>query len=236
MVATVMALGGEGWQGVHSAAACGSRRSLGGVLEALQPTLRKSDQLFVVILGFTINESLFDSSVITGDIKILDGAGLDERIPLIGQEKIRITLKNKLLDGPDWDAEFTIVKRSATIEEGTTRFYVLDFCSDEFIANLRNRVSKSYKSMLASNIIEDIYNKYIVSDSFVTRAKDLQFDRKGNTDATFYGMHFVFPTVRPFKAINMVVRKSVASNVEMRANQVNANFGRYLFYENKFGF
>ena len=36
-----------------------------------------------VILSFTINESLFDSSVITGDIKILDGAGLDERIPLV---------------------------------------------------------------------------------------------------------------------------------------------------------
>ena len=132
-----------------------------------------------VIAGFTLNESLFESNVITGDVKIFDVAGLDERIPLIGQEKIRISLKNKLLGGSDWDAEYTIVKRSATIEDGPTRFYVLDFCSDEFIANLRNRVSKSYKSVLASTIIEDIYENYIVSDSFVSSPKMLHFDRKG---------------------------------------------------------
>ena len=114
-----------------------------------------------VILGFTINEMLFESQVITGDIKILDGAGLDERIPFIGQERVRIELKNRLFGGEKWDAEYTIVKRSATIEDGPRKFYVLDFCSDEFIANLRNKVSKSYKSWLASDIIEDIYEKYV---------------------------------------------------------------------------
>ena len=189
-----------------------------------------------VIAGFTLNESLFESNVITGDVKIFDVSGLDERIPLIGQERIRIELKNKLLEGPDWDAEFTIVKRSATIEEGTTRFYVLDFCSDEFIANLRNRVSRSQKSWLVSDIVEDIYEKYIASDSFVNHVKDLHFDKKGGTDGTFYGMHFVFPTVRPFQAIDMVVKKSVASNVEMLQREKTANFGKFIFYENKFGF
>mgnify|MGYP006172943079 CR=1 FL=1 len=188
------------------------------------------------IAGFTINESLFESNVITGDVKIFDVAGLDERIPFIGQETIRIQLKNKLLDGPDWDATFTIVKRSATIEEGPTRFYVLEFCSHEFIANLRNRVSKSYKSELASTIIADIYEKYIVPDSFVTDAKTLHSDKKGDSDGTFYGMHFVFPTVRPFQAIDMVVKKSVASNVEMQQRGKSANFGKFVFYENKFGF
>ena len=188
------------------------------------------------IAGFTINESLFDSNVITGDIKIFDVAGLDERIPLIGQEKIRIEFKNKLLDGPKWDAEYVIIKRSATIESGPKRFYVLDFCSSEFIANLRNRVSKSYKSELASTIIEDIYEKYIKSDIFVKYAKELHFDRKGDSDGTFYGMHFVFPTVRPFQAIDMVVKKSVASNVEMQQREKSANFGKFVFYENKFGF
>ena len=189
------------------------------------------------IAGFTINESLFESNVITGDVKIFDVAGLDERIPIIGQEKIRILLKNKLLGGPDWDAEYTIVKRSATIEDGPTRFYVLDFCSDEFIANLRNRVSKSYKSVLASTIIEDVYDNYISSDSFISHKKDLTFDRKGDTDGTFYGMHFVFPTIRPFQAIDMVTKKSVASNVEMnQQGKKSANFGRFVFYENKFGF
>ena len=189
-----------------------------------------------VILGFTINEMLFESQVITGDIKILDGAGLDERIPFIGQERVRIELKNRLFGGEKWDAEYTIVKRSATIEDGPRKFYVLDFCSDEFIANLRNKVSKSYKSWLASDIIEDIYEKYVKNDNFVKNKKDLVYDAKGDSDGTFYGMHFVFPTVRPFKAIDMVVKKSVASNVEMRANQVSANFGKFLFYENKFGF
>jgi len=188
------------------------------------------------IVGFTINESLFESNVITGDIKILDGAGLDERIPLIGQEKVRIQLKNKLLGGADWDAEYTIVKRSATIEDGPTRFYVLDFCSDEFVANLRNRVSKSYKFQLASQIIKDIYGNYIENDAFVANKKKLFYDEKGDSDGTFYGMHFVFPTVRPFQAIQMVVRKSVASNVEMKQRKVSANFGKFIFYENKYGF
>ncbi len=188
------------------------------------------------ILGFSINESLFESNVITGDIKILDGAGLDERIPLIGQERVRIQLKNQLLGGPDWDAEYTIIKRSSTIEDGTVKFYVLDFCSDEFIANLRNRVSKSYKSQLAGHIVSDIYEKYIQDDIFVKNKKVLHYDEKGDSDGTFFGMHFVFPTIRPFKAIDMVVKKSVASNVEMRRQEQSANFGKFLFYENKFGF
>ena len=81
-------------------------------------------------------------------------------------------------------------------------------------------------------IIEDIYENYIVSDSFVSSPKMLHFDRKGGTDATFYGMHFVFPTVRPFQAIDMVVKKSVASNVEMQQRQKSANFGKFIFYEN----
>ena len=188
-----------------------------------------------VLLGFTITESLFESNVIVGDIKILDSAGLDERIPLIGQEKIRIKFFNEQKDKTNYEGTFSIIKRSATMTDGPRSFYVLDFCSDEFIANLRNRVSKSYKGVLASDIIEDVYSKYILNDQFVKVKKQLLYDIKGNSDGTFFPMHFVFPSVRPFQAIDMVVKKYVASNF-LQKNKSVANFGRFVFYENKNGF
>ena len=197
--------------------------------------IKSGDENQGVLLGFTISESLFDSNVITGDIKLLDSAALDERVPFVGQEKIRIKFYNELMDKTNYEGTFTIVKRSATMTDGPRSFYVLDFCSDEFIANLRNRVSKSYKGVIASDIIEDVYEQYILSDQFVQNKKPLYFDVRGNSDATFFPMHFVFPTVRPFQAIDMVVKKSAASSLRSAGSEV-ANFGRFLFYENKNGF
>ena len=195
-----------------------------------------TDQDNSAILGLSIHENLFDSSVITGDIKILDSAGLDERLPIIGQERIRIKFFNKLMPKTNYSFSGIIIRKSATVQDGQKKFYTLDFCSDEFVANLRNRVSKSYKGVLASDIIEDVYDRYLAGDPFVHRKKELKFDVKGNSDGTFFPMHFVFPTIRPFQAIDMVVKKSVASNVQMEGNVKKANFGRFLFYENKYGF
>ena len=193
-----------------------------------------------VIAGFTIQEALFNSNVITGDVKILDTAALDERIPLIGHEKIIIEFNSTMIGSMSGiqpsKNEYTIVKRSATINDGPRSFYVLEFCSDEFIANLRNKVSQSWKAELASNIINDIYTKYIQKDRFVKNQKRLIYDKKGDADATWFGMHFVFPNIRPFQAIDMVVKRSVASNVQTQGDSKKANFGRFLFYENRFGF
>ena len=193
-----------------------------------------------VIAGFTVQEALFDSNVITGDVKILDTAALDERIPLIGHEKIIIEFNSTMIGSMSGiqpsKNEYTIIKRSATINDGPRSFYVLEFCSDEFIANLRNKVSQSWKAQLASNIINDIYTKYIQKDRFVKNQKRLIYDKKGDADATWFGMHFVFPSIRPFQAIDMVVKRSVASNVQTQGETKKANFGRFVFFENRYGF
>ena len=188
-----------------------------------------------VLLGFKISESLFESNVIFGDIKLLDSAALDERVPFVGQEKIKIKFYNEAMNKTTYENIFTIIKRSATINDGAKSFYVLDFCSDELIANLRNRVSKSYKGVLASDIISDVYEEYIRKDVFVEKKKSLFFDVRGNSDATFFPMHFVFPTIRPFSAIDMVVKKSASASLRSGVSDI-ANFGRFLFFENKNGF
>ena len=50
------------------------------------------------ILSLKVNEFLLDSYIISGSIQVLDSAGLDERIPLIGQERIRVKFYNKAFD------------------------------------------------------------------------------------------------------------------------------------------
>lgn len=188
------------------------------------------------ILSLKINEFLLDSYIISGSIQVLDSAGLDERIPLIGQERIRVKFYNKAFDKTNYTFSGIIIKKSAVMIQNTQKIYELDFCSDEYVANLRHRVSKSYKGKLASHIIKDIYETYITSDDFIKSSKEFKFDTKGNSDGTFFPMHFVFPSVRPFEAIRMVTDKSVASNVQMDGNVKKANFGRFVFYENKYGF
>ena len=180
-----------------------------------------------VIIDISIFESLNDN-VTHGEITVLDLGGFEERIPIIGQERLQIKFGSRHLNNvTPQDKRFVIYNMSPKlINEGRKQAYVLFFCSEEYIANLKYKVSRSYRKK-GYESVSDIYRDYIQNN--VTYRKDIFGLDDTNTDSTLFPMHLVMGMFRPFECINMVAKRSVAG----RGSNIGAKF---LFYENKDGF
>ena len=129
-----------------------------------------------VVIDFAIHESLNDN-VIHGEITILDIGGFEERIPIIGQERINIKFGSKDLNNVSvQNKHFVIYNMSPKlIDESRKQAYVLYFVSEEYIANLKFKVSRSYKDF-GYEIVSDIYHEFIKSR--VTFQKPLEEEIK----------------------------------------------------------
>ena len=106
-----------------------------------------------------IYEDMF-ANCLTGSIRIVDGIGLMESVPIIGEETINIKIKTaglkrereEAVTGPFagsqnegiMDLKFRVVKLSdiAKLNEGTVT-YKLAMVSEEYILNLKQKVKKS---------------------------------------------------------------------------------------------
>jgi len=191
------------------------------------------------MVNFNIYETLFDDNVIKGDITILDSRGFEEVVPIIGQEEIYFKFNNTKLPDTFYEKTFVVYKMSNRLFKDRKQIYQLHFVSREFILNLKYRISKSYKSKIASEIVYDIWENYIQKNVDLDQRKPLLFERVGNADATFFKRDFIFPYIRPFQAINMVANKSVSSSFSENggnSNRPNPNYGSFVFFENKTGF
>ena len=180
-----------------------------------------------IVVDFSIHESLNDN-VIHGDITILDIGGFEERIPIIGQERINIKFGSKNLNNVSiQNKNFVVYNMSPKlIDESKKQAYVLFFVSEEYIANLKYKVSRSYRKF-GHEIVSDIYYDYIQKN--VTFQKPIHGLDETNVDSSLFPMHMVMGMFRPFECINLVAKKSVAG----RGSNIGAKF---MFYENKDGF
>ncbi len=180
-----------------------------------------------IIIDITIHESL-NQNTTHGEITILDIGGFEERIPIIGQEKINIKFgSSHLTNVPIQDKNFVIYNMSPKlIDESRKQAYVLFFVSEEYIANLKYKVSRSYKDF-GYEIVKDIYFDYIQNN--VTHQKSLYGVDNTNVDSTAYEMQLVMGMFRPFECINLVAKKSVSA----RGSFIGS---KYMFFENKDGF
>lgn len=167
-----------------------------------------------------IHESL-DSETTMGKIFIVDSEAYEERIPIIGQESIVLTFESHLHKGDIRRHEFIVYRMSDKFSDGKNQLYTLYFVSEEYIANLKYKVSKSYRGKLNGDIVNDIYTKFISNK--VSNPKDLHIDDSVNQDSAVYTMHFVMGNFRPFQAINLVAKRSVPGR----------GLGKYIFYEDK---
>ena len=179
-----------------------------------------------------IYESMYDQTV-HGSVMIFDGAGFEERFPIVGQEFIYITYKSQSKSGLKVERVYHIIKMSETMIDERRMVYNLYFCSVEFLLNLKYRVSKSYKGWFSHEIVQDIYEKYILNnltdvEGLSYDQKPLLYEQKGKVDSDAYTYQYVMANFRPFEAINMVTKKARPSNVK--------SIGGYVFYENKNGY
>ena len=176
-----------------------------------------------VVQDIVIFESIFSQSI-SGTITIQDTTDLVNNGPIIGEEKLLIKLLTpQENETPDTVIDYTktpldIYKIGAFLGDGEKANVVtLHFASQEVYRNAISKVSRSYKGS-CSEIVDKIFRDKEYLDS----------DKQLTLEETNGLRKIVFPSMKPFKAIDMLCRQSNSKNFK--------DSPTYLFYETTKGY
>ena len=191
-----------------------------------------------------IYEDMFANSL-TGSIRLVDGIGLMESVPIIGEETINIKIRTAGLKrereenvtGPFAgsqnegiiDIKFRVVKISdiTKLNEGTMT-YTLALVSEEYILNLKQKVKKtsldpvSLEPRRVSSVVRSIYKQFFEKGRSGVAKKIFIEPTKNPTN-------LIIPNYTPFKAFNFLAGRAVSAG----KHAVGSSF---VFYENIKGF
>ena len=179
-----------------------------------------------VVIELNIYESIYKNAL-TGSIVIGDSQNLVGKLELNGTERISFKLSTP---GAESAASSSGVNRAivdASVETGHpfhvykisdrkqinpgTTVYTLHFGSREFMRNLRTKVSQAYEGRLDTTVL-----KIMMDKNYIDTKKEMSMEPTGNTHK------IVIPNMRPYDAINMIAKRSLA--------QKSGAVG-YYFYE-----
>ena len=186
-------------------------------------TSGKQFDILPVVQDIVIFESIFTQSI-TGIITILDTTDLVNNGPIIGEEKLQIKLLTpQVNEKPDTIIDYTktpldIYKIGGLRGDGEKASVLsLHFESQEVYKNEISKISRSYKGS-CSDIVDKIFRdkEYLDSDKEIT-IEETNGLRK-----------IIFPSMKPFKAIDMLCRQSNSKNFKDSPS--------YLFYETTKGY
>ena len=192
-----------------------------------------------------IYEDVF-ANCLTGNIQIVDGVGLMESVPIIGEETINIHVRTKgivrerdtganTIPGPFQGSEsegiinikmrVTKLTNPVQLNEGILT-YTLHLVSEEFIINLKSKVMKSslnpgtLEPQRISTIVKSLYTQFF---------KRGRIAKKIFIEPTKNPTSLVIPNYPPFKAFNFLASRAVSAG----QHAVGSSF---LFYETVKGF
>ena len=194
---------------------------------------------------FNIYESLF-SPYLTADIQIVDGVGLLESAPIIGEETIQIQVKTKGIvrqRTPDGNApgpfegsqnegriilQFRVVKIGRVTKLNDQMLtYKLTLVSEEAIINLKQKVKKSaldsqsFEPRKISDVVKSLYRQFFQRGR--SKSKKIFIEPTKNlTD-------LIIPNQTPFKAFKFLAGRAVSAG----KHAVGSSF---VFYETIRGF
>lgn len=168
-----------------------------------------------ILTTLTIYEDLF-SNYLTGDVVIEDPHNLLAKMPIIGQEYLKLTYTDEYPEtSPKIDIFFNIVGiNGRTLVGERNQVYQLRLASLEAIKNNNTTISKSFKGN-TSDVAFKIFKDYLDSG------------KNMSTDASRNEVKFVAADWTPFQTINWLAQRSV-DRFE--------NKGGFLFFETRFGF
>ena len=195
---------------------------------------------------FNIYEDLFQN-YLTANITIIDGVGLLESLPIIGEETIHISVKTKgiarqrtpdgSLPGPfegsqnegKIDLKFRVVRVNNIVKMNDQMLsYQLSLTSEEAIINLKQKVKKSaldpadFKPSKISDIVKRLYKGFF-KEGRAADAKPIFVEPTKNlTDV-------IIPNQTPFRAFNFLATRAVSAGKHAMGSS-------FVFYENVRGF
>ena len=167
-----------------------------------------------------IFEDLF-SNVLRGTLTILDSQGLAELFPFVGEETLIMTFFTPGGEGTSLQRNRTSrtsveemnrqrFKVYDIVEVGTqerTKFYKMFFVSEEYVFNMKQKVSKGYKGREFSFIVKDLMAK--LNRNIKTDLRKEVFIEK-----TLSTQNVIVPNWTPFQAINFCASRSLSSDIE----------------------
>jgi len=181
----------------------------------------------VTALVSTINifEDIFKSSL-TGNIALVDTNNLLTRLPLIGQEKLRLKLstpqitvadRRRSLDFTDHPLYIYQVSAKVPVNDSTDAL-VLSFTTAEAVRSNRIRVSQAFEGEPAVDIIK----KIIRDEDLLNSKKEFYYEETANN------YKFVSPNMRPIDFINSITSRCLSKTYNFAPT--------FLFYETCKGF
>ncbi len=175
----------------------------------------KRVNLSEVMGEISIYENIF-TNVITGNIVVQEAANMISNFPIVGHEKIDITLFDPQKPDIEIKKTFRVYSLSdINAPRQDINTYIINFISEEYLNNIKTSISRSFPNTTISNMVRKIFLSSLDSD------KDIDVEKtKNNHD-------IVIPNWKPIDAINWLSKRSVAEKYE------GANF---LFYETREGF
>jgi hypothetical protein len=178
------------------------------------------------------------SSTMSGSISVNDAVDLPQLIPLLGEEKIKITftrpnvtvdpiagemgvtVTEDILDSIDM--EFIIYKLgNRELSKDKLQKYTLYFTTQERLNDIRTIVGKSFKDKPFHEVVEIIYDESIKDGSKGAKAKELI------VEPTRYSQNFIACNKRPIELIQQICSRAISDE---------GNGSSYVFYEDQENF
>jgi hypothetical protein len=182
----------------------------------LTSTTGSTQSLRYVFLEFNVYEDIW-SNQITCNILINDARDLLINFPqplsqdgIFGYETLNLEFQTP--NGDIWSNELRLVGiTDRRLIRDKELGYILHFVSKEAVLNLATRVSKAYKGVLISDMVNDIHTNIMGGDTI-------------NVESTKYQQHFIIPNIYPTQAINWLAT---------RANPASYSGANYLYFQDK---
>lgn len=162
---------------------------------------REITDISKMVLECVIRESLFEPGI-TASLLIADAISLRSFLPIIGDERVKITIRSGGRDSYPIDLEFHLYKvDNITPVKDRTEMYSLELVSPGLMFDITRVVNTAFTAMTAESIVKSIFNRYISSYTNQSLG-ELEPCR---------GLHqFTFPRMSPIRAIALVTSESVS--------------------------
>lgn len=170
--------------------------------------------LIGVMLELNLYESIFNACM-TGDLLVGDGGDMISSLQLHGNEFLTVRIDKPSLN-QTLQKVFRIYKISnRSIGPNALQNYTFHFCSEELFLSTQYLISKSYKGLTITKMVQDILlNKLNVDPKKIAMVSQ----SVGNFD-------LIVPKMQPLQAIEWLAPKAYTPNGNL-----------FFFYENRDGY
>lgn len=113
-----------------------------------------------------IYEDIF-SNTMSGSITLINSFNIVKNFPIIGAETLTVVYRTPMIGSPPVKLVFRTYKISLLSEtaQESNQLVRVEFISHEGIKNTQKKISKSFRNMPVSKMVENIYDEYLAKDN-----------------------------------------------------------------------